>query len=157
MKRFLAALFILSSSAFAEPSEEAIAAAEELSKVMGVKEEMKSGFDAMLPLIDQQAKQLGLSAAQTAELRGIYKAWFENDFDHEALARKSTLLYAEHFTVEELKELAEFYKSPLGKKTIEVLPKLTQEGVKMGMEEAQSKQLQLQKRLQPFIEKISKP
>jgi hypothetical protein len=45
---------------------------------------------------------------------------------HQQLAR----VYAEHFTVQELKELLAFYKSPLGKKLIAEEPKIAEDAMK---------------------------
>jgi hypothetical protein len=43
-------------------------------------------------------------------------------------------LYNRYFTNEEIKGLIQFYESPVGKKAIQVLPEITQEGMKRGME-----------------------
>jgi uncharacterized protein len=43
-------------------------------------------------------------------------------------------LYDKYFTNEEIKGLIQFYESPVGRKAIEVLPAITQESMKHGME-----------------------
>ena len=43
-------------------------------------------------------------------------------------------LYSQYFTNDEFKGLIQFYESPVGKKYIEVLPAITQESMKRGME-----------------------
>ena len=41
-------------------------------------------------------------------------------------------LYDKYFSLEEIQELLNFYKTEIGKKTIEVLPLLTQESLQAG-------------------------
>ena len=40
--------------------------------------------------------------------------------------------YHKYFTLEEIRSLIQFYKTPLGRKTSAVMPKLAQEGIKAG-------------------------
>lgn len=42
------------------------------------------------------------------------------------------ILYAQRFSVEEMKALADFYRSPMGQKFITAIPELTAEAMKMG-------------------------
>jgi hypothetical protein len=63
---------------------------------------------------------------------------------HEELVVKESLLpfmypiYHKYLTLEETNGLIRFYKTPLGRKTISVMPKMTQEGMKAGQEWGQS-------------------
>jgi hypothetical protein len=41
-------------------------------------------------------------------------------------------IYEKHYTAEEIKELIAFYKTPVGKKTIAVLPQITADSMKAG-------------------------
>src|SRR4029078_10805857 len=43
-------------------------------------------------------------------------------------------LYNEYFTNDEIKGLIRFYESPVGKRAIQVLPEITQKGMRRGME-----------------------
>jgi hypothetical protein len=49
-------------------------------------------------------------------------------------SRINVELYDKYFTNEDINGLIQFYESPLGKKTLQVLPTLTQESVARGME-----------------------
>tara|TARA_B100001093_G_scaffold271174_1_gene259172 strand:- start:252 stop:731 length:480 start_codon:yes stop_codon:yes gene_type:complete len=140
----------------ASPSKNAINAAEDLTRVIGIREQMLAGFDTMLPMIDQLADQLNLSDTERGELITLYRDWFKFDLDKEKIVSQIIVLYAENFTVEELEWLTKFYKSPIGKKTLEKLPLLMQEGAKLGMKEAQDKQPELNRRLQSFMEMYKK-
>lgn len=52
-------------------------------------------------------------------------------------SRINVELYDKYFTNEDIKGLIQFYESPLGKKTVQVVPTLTQESVTRGMEVGQ--------------------
>ena len=137
----------------ATPSGDAIKAAEKLADLIGIKDQMKASFDAMLPLINQQATQLKLSDNEKTALITIYRDWFHIDMDLDKLYKETIVLYAKAFTIDEINQLIEFYKTPVGKKTLIKLPFLMQEGVKLGQLEAQKKQQALLDRLKPFLEK----
>ena len=65
-------------------------------------------------------------------------------FIHEELVIKESFypyfypIYHKYLTLGEIKGLIQFYKTPLGKKTIAVLPQMTQEGMKAGQVWAQA-------------------
>ena len=46
----------------------------------------------MMPMIEQQSKQLGLNSEQSKELIGIYKDWFLNDIDHASVEQSIATL-----------------------------------------------------------------
>lgn len=127
--------------------------AEELLEVMGAKDQMLGGFEAMLPVIDNMAVQFQLDAAAKAELREIYRSWFDEDLDQDRMIKEIAELYTSAFTVEELDQLIMFYKSPLGRKFLAKSPALMKEGAKIGMDEANRKQQNLLNRLGPFLKK----
>jgi uncharacterized protein len=54
------------------------------------------------------------------------------------LMKDNLALYDKYFTIDEIKGLIEFYKSPVGQKAIQVLPALTQEAMSRGMEQGRS-------------------
>jgi hypothetical protein len=105
-----------------QPSPAAIASAKEVITMKGA----AKMFDPLIPGVIEQAKNLFLQSNPglvkdlnevAATLRTEYAA--RRDEVGNEIAR----LYATHFTEQELKELAAFYKSPLGKKMIEEEPK----------------------------------
>lgn len=72
---------------------------------------------------------------------------------HEELVVKESLLpymypiYHKYLTLEETKGLIKFYNTPLGKKAISVMPKMTQEGIKAGQIWGQTMGKKIQQRL----------
>lgn len=143
------------SAVMAEPSAEALNAAKTLTQTMGIDKQDENGMSTMAPMIDSLAKRLQLNEADTNELREAYKKWFTEDLDQTKLRENVVKLYAEAFTVEELKQLNEFYLSPLGQKTVQAMPQIMQKSAMLGMQEAQGKQGLLQARIRPLIERHS--
>jgi len=162
MKHFIVIFSLLAAFTFADaektPTENstkaALVASKELIQVMGLKEQMSTGFDAMMPMIQGQADQLNLSPEQQEKLIGIYKTWFTEDLDHDRMEKSIIRIYAQTFNEKELKELIAFYKTPLGKKVLEKTPELMETSALMGMDEATKNQGKLMERLTPFLEGI---
>lgn len=62
-----------------------------------------------------------------------------------ALKNDLALIYAEEFTVEELKEMTAFYKTPTGQKVSQKLPLLMAKGMQLGQSRVQENLAELQK------------
>jgi hypothetical protein len=56
----------------------------------------------------------------------------------EAMLNDFAALYAEKFTADELKSVADFYRSPTGSKFIQAMPELIQAGAQIGMKYSQN-------------------
>ncbi len=155
MKRPLLLLLLSASAIFAqaEPSAEALNAAKELTKTLGLDKQHEAGLATMTPMIENLAKRLQLDEKEANQLRETYREWFTKDLDQVKLREEVTKLYAQTFSAEELKQLNDFYLSPIGQKTVKAMPEIMQKSAALGMQEAQSKQALLQARLQPFIQK----
>ncbi|WP_216611924.1 DUF2059 domain-containing protein [Vibrio sp. RE86] len=124
-----------------------------LLEVMKIDDQMKGGFEAMLPTIHQLAARLQLSADETEELKNIYRDWFQNDVDRFYIGSQIADLYSDTFSQSEIEEIIQFYQTPTGRKLVNKSPELTKLGAQIGLEEAQRKQQQLLEKLTPFIEK----
>ncbi|CAK3801733.1 MULTISPECIES: DUF2059 domain-containing protein [Vibrio] len=129
--------------------------AQELLTVMEVDKQMLGGFEAMLPIVNQLADKLKLNAQETEELKGIYRDWFDNDIDRVKMRTEIANLYSKQFTMSEMKQIIEFYGTPIGKKLIQQSPELAKLGAQIGMAEAQNKQHLLVEKLTPFMEEHS--
>lgn len=149
------ALSIFVCSAVASVSEKE-ASIEKLFSTIGIDQQMNSGFESMLPIVDQMAVKLELSAVEKEELKSIYKDWFKNDIDRASIKTKIVKVYADTFSEQEINEIIIFYESPIGQRFLQVLPELTKLGAQIGMEEAQSKIELLKEKLKPFLEKHKK-
>lgn len=133
------------------------AAAAKLLDTMGVDRSMKAGFDAMLgPALQNVMKSTGMPPVAETELRKAFKAWISEDFDMEKVRNQMIVIYASAFTEAELEQLVEFYRSPLGVKTLEKMPVLMQQGAQIGMAEGSEKQPQLKARIQPILDRYAR-
>ena len=157
MKSLLTLFTILFSTVLfaTEIPEEKSTALNELFKVMGIEEQMLGGFEAMLPVVDQLAAQLQLNADEKEELKNVYRDWFVQDIDREAILSQILALYADTFTLEDIQTLQEFHLSPIGQKFLKESPELMKKSAQIGMTEAQKAQGKLMERLGPFMEKHS--
>jgi hypothetical protein len=131
MKLLLAAVAALTLVCFnpslrAQDDPKRAAAAEELLKVMHTDELMAKQKEAMqkmmagfLPktLTPDQLKKA--QDAQAVALDAIFK-----ELTWESLKPDFVEIYSEVFTTEELTQLTEFYKTPIGQKLIEKMPEL---------------------------------
>jgi len=70
-----------------------------------------------------------------------FVAGFQKHFDATALTQTEIPIYDKYLTAEDLKDLLEYYSSPLGKRMLKVLPEIAQEsqaaGFSLGQQAAQ--------------------
>jgi uncharacterized protein len=115
------------------PAPETLAAARDLVAASRAADQLKT----LLPLIMQQLKQ--------AIVRGDPAA--ARDFDAvmppliEAMSARSAafadgiaLVYARNFTVDELRQIADFYRGPAGQRFLDKMPVVAQETMTMGQQ-----------------------
>jgi hypothetical protein len=78
---------------------------------------------------------------------------------HEEMVEKESLqkliypIYHKYLTLEEIRELVRFYKTPVGKKAISVMPKMAQEAMQAGQAWGQSLGPVIQQRVLARLEK----
>jgi hypothetical protein len=92
-------------------------------------------FTAVIPMMFGQLKQTipPSSPKMQAELDQVF-----NEVQKQFIERRNevldqiAILYAQKFSAEEMKSLADFYRSPIGQKFITAVPDLTAEAMKMG-------------------------
>ena len=112
--------------------EAALVKAKELMEVTGV----AAIVDQMLQPTMQQI--YGLLVAVNPQQGPVIQALLEEHMLPEFRRRVpefldlSAQVYAKHFTAAELEEILAFYRTPIGKKTIEKLPIITQQSAQIG-------------------------
>lgn len=138
----------------------------ELVDVMGIKEQAQTTVDGVMSAVSQQSQGIienmvlsesGLSAAEKEKARAIakesyerfMKSFRERVFKQIDIARTveeiAVALYTKYFSDQELSDLIAFYKTPTGKKSMQVLPSLATESIQMAQE-----------KMGPTLEKIVK-
>jgi len=108
-----------------------LAAAKELLLVTGAGKTM----EAIIPLMARQleAAFVKLKPEHSAEIRDIFKSATVKFSQRKGeLIDKLAELYAEKFTEDELKTVADFYKTPVGRKFIEAQPEIGQKSFLIG-------------------------
>jgi uncharacterized protein len=135
------------------PSAATIAAAEELLTTMG----MTKQFDAVIPMMMQQIRQIILQAnpSATKEVDDAIKALMVKFSQRKnEVIPLAAQVYARRLTIEDMQAMSAFFKTPAGQRYVEMTPQLTQEsmmigqqwGQKLGQEVEQEMRQELAKR-----------
>lgn len=118
--------------------QEAVA---ELFKLMDIENSARSGAQTMIGvMLDQNAAM--------EPYRDVLLKWADKTLSWDKMESRLTDLYMQTFTEAEIRDMIVFYKTPTGKKTLEKLPMLMQEGAKIGAELAQEHQGELVEMIQ---------
>jgi uncharacterized protein len=107
------------------PSPEALAAATDLLAVLSpdmMKQLTGSVTAAFWPMVEQQAHANKIDDATIAEMRTEFER-IQLAFVSDAM-KEAPPIYARHFTVAELHELAAFYRTPTGTKALHEMPQV---------------------------------
>jgi hypothetical protein len=129
---WIAALMLVAAPAAAQaPVPEARAAAKELVETMRATDQLK----AMMPMIMQQLKPMIVQGRPEVE----------RDFDlllpvvtdamtgrMSELVEAVALVYAAHFSADELRQITAFYRTAVGEKFLQKLPLITQQSMAVG-------------------------
>ena len=123
--------------------------AYELLKAMQVETALKASINAM---VDQQVKQDPTLAPYRKILFEFLSKYTNWDILKEDMIRS----YSEAFTEQELKELALFYRTPLGQKAALRLPQLMDAEIGLGMKQAQQHMPELRQMIEEEAKRIPK-
>lgn len=113
----------------------------ELIQVMGVEQNAMAGANAMLNVMLEQNSQM-------EPYRDVLTRWAQKTLSWERMGPRMTDLYMKAFTEPEIRELIAFYKTPTGKKSLQQMPMLMEEGAKIGSDLAQENQAELEAAIQ---------
>lgn len=155
MKKLFACLSLLlisvsvsAAPAAPKPVDEKITLSIELMKIMNFDQTMQSMQGQMRGMMEEQfSSYVSCEAAQPVlrEFSGKLSDHMMAYLTDEELKVDIAAIYAEVFTVEELRGVVDFYRSPIGKKLVERMPELmqktmliTQDRMKAMMPELQS-------------------
>jgi hypothetical protein len=106
---------------------------------------MKESYEGMIKRITQ----MQIDARPELEaIKPAIEAFFTKFMGWEAQKGDIAALYAKNYTVEELKKLNTFYQSPLGQKTVQIMPQLAAASAKIG----QSRMMQHMPEMKAMIE-----
>ncbi len=132
----LCAVLLASAPALADEASHR-AAAERLLRMTGIEQQVQMAYESVRSSMMANFE----GAGAPPEARPVFEKFLDNVLAlmADALSWENTKedyvnIVAENFTEEELGRLIEFYESPLGKKTLSVMPELYQKGAEIGQE-----------------------
>lgn len=103
----------------------ALRAAEELFEVM----DMQAQFDQNVELVlDVQLQQ----NPALAPYRDVMLEFFATYLSWDSLREEVGRMYAESFSAEEIRTITAFYRTPTGRKALELMPELSARGAELG-------------------------
>lgn len=109
-----------------QPDDKTLAAARHVLDLTGA---VKLGQQIWPPMFEAMKRtQPHVPDSAWTEIDNEFRSYFSSDEFLNSIAA----VYARHFTEEELKQLAAFYETPLGKKVIGSLPAIYQECFSVG-------------------------
>lgn len=152
MKHLIAALIVFTcvgSSLADEASHKA--AAEELISMVAPKEMFMESFNAVFASQVDQFKQMGLDQAKIDRIIEASKEFGAAVANDPELQTQMIKIYQDSFSESEITELIAFYKTPIGKKTLELMPQLIQEGAMVGQQIAMKHQAGFQTKIQAIM------
>jgi hypothetical protein len=106
---------------------------------------MKESYEGMIKRITQMQIEAN---PQLKAIEPTIHAFFTKYMGWEAQRGDIAALYAKNFSTEELNELNKFYQTPLGQKTVQLMPKLAAAAAQIG----QSKMMQHMPEMKAMIE-----
>lgn len=113
-------------------------------------------FQVLLPMVMQQMKPVVAQGRPEVErdydvVSPIVMEMVRARLDEFAEAAAS--IYARHFSVDELRQIAAFYKTPAGAKSLEKMPLIAQESMTMGQKFSETLIKDLQDKLREELRK----
>ena len=117
--------------------EKRIKASEKLVIAMKLKENWQEVLNNMVGV---QAKQF----PEMIELKDVFEDFFNKYMSWDSIKDEMIKIYAEEFTVAEIKQITEFYKTPVGEKLALKMPILAKKGAEVGQKKVQDNMLELQ-------------
>ena len=127
----------LAVGAQAKPSASHLAAVKELFQVMDLPKTTNGAIDVMLKAQIQANPALKQFEGELRSFLAKYLSW-------KNLEPQMVQMYASAFTEPELRELLAFYRTPVGKKTVKLMPELMQKGAAIGQKAVQDHLPELQ-------------
>lgn len=125
MKTLFTLLFtiIISLPVFSQDN----AKAKDIRKLLDLTGAIKVGIKTLESAIELQKKA-------NPNIPGEFWIEFKRQISEDVFANMILPIYDKHYTHQEIIELIAFYQTPIGQKTITVLPQITQESMTAGQE-----------------------
>lgn len=146
MKNILLVLACLGGVALQGAENAHRKAASEMMQASGVPAMLKRSFDAQL---EGQIKAL----PELEKIRNELTVFYRNAFSFKELEPELAAIYMKHYTLEEMKQITAFYRTPAGRKKAQVDSRISTELGELFLKHGQKKLPELQKLLRKISEK----
>jgi uncharacterized protein len=103
---------------------------------------------SLAPLAEQVVENQLQQNPQLAPQRDVLQRFLTKYLNWASVREDTITAYTQEFTEPELKKLTEFYKTPVGKKASEKMPKLVFIAGQIGLKKAQANQAELQQMME---------
>ena len=120
-----------------------------LLQTMGMEKAMNASIEQMMDVQLQQNPSL-------RPFRGVLAEFLRKHMSFDALKDQFAEIYGNAFTVNELEDIARFYQTPTGQKSIQVMPQLMSQGAEIGMTQVRRHMPELQQMIQKEAERLEK-
>lgn len=105
--------------------------------------------DAMTQMVELQIKHF--DASTKAKLRPIFIEFLEKNMNIKVLGKDMADIYLKYFNENEIKELIEFYKTPVGRKFVKNQAAMFSEASSLGMKTLEKNQAELQNAMMKLL------
>jgi hypothetical protein len=104
-----------------------------------------------------QMKQNGVPAEAIGDIRKEARKMYVRIFTSPDIRKKFVELYEKHYTADEIVELTEFYRTPLGKKTLAAMPSIMADAMQVAMPAIEKEMPAFQQKVAEIVEKHRAP
>lgn len=154
MKKLLIAAFsLLILPLSAQEGKKELSPIERLMKIMKFEDTVVDGGESGFLMVEQSLAGQDLNKEEMAEVKDAFMAYMRKIASDPELKAKTAALYQKAFTDEEINALIEFYQTPVGKKSLEVMPTLTGEIMAFSQQLAQRHVGSFQEALTAILER----
>lgn len=113
---------------------------------------LTAAMAAFTPALNQMENQ-GVPAGAIVEIKGAALEFFTDVFEGDEFSKGIVDLYTTHFTDAELEEMIAFYQSPLGQKTLRVMPQIVGDSAQLGQKIAGEDAPKFEQRISEIIKR----
>ena len=150
----VAIVFAVQSHAGTETHREAVLELLEVTNAEQMVDQMLNSIEGMM---NQQFAAMNLpeeGVIQAQKLGDEMTDWLRSVLIWDDVKEMYVDLYVDVFTEQEIHELVDFYRSPLGQKLQEKMPALMQKSMQLGQQLAMAKMPELQAKMQAAIAEL---
>jgi len=113
---------------------------------------MKESYEGMIKRITQMQIQ---AKPELKAIESTIEAFFTKYMGWEAQRGDIAALYAKNYTTKELKELNKFYQTPVGQKSVQIMPQLAAASAKIGQSKMMGHMSEMKAMIDSELKKVN--